>query len=200
MKAGLHILIAKTFKILTGKKIFTVGKFKTSRGNKCIECALKNQTGCLFPLKRSFMFIHKPTKWIKYDDIKHVEFMRAGKSKARTFDFKITLKGASAAAAKSDDLMFKNIEKGDYDPLLRFCQQRKISIKNLKSRMDEEEAGGRGGDTIQAFDMEEADSGDDSDFEAGGDDDDETSDSDDEDYSGEESEEEKRPKKKKRKS
>ena len=42
MKAGLHILIAKTFKILTGKKIFTVGKFKTSRGNKCIECALKN--------------------------------------------------------------------------------------------------------------------------------------------------------------
>jgi structure-specific recognition protein 1 len=65
MKGPMHVLVAKTFKVLTKKKIFTAGSFKTSRGAQCIDCAFKNNAGLLYPLKRSFMFIHKPTKWIK---------------------------------------------------------------------------------------------------------------------------------------
>jgi hypothetical protein len=91
--------------------------------------------------------------------------------------------------------MFKNIEKKDYDPLLRFCQQRELKVKNLAKEEDRSDAGaGR----LEAVDFEGGDSGDDSDFEAGGDE--SSSDDDgDGDYSGDESSEDDAPKKKKQK-
>jgi len=41
MTGALSNLIAKTFKIITGKKVFIPGKFANSNQQECVKCALR---------------------------------------------------------------------------------------------------------------------------------------------------------------
>ena len=56
----------------------------------CVKCGVKAQTGWLYLLKKSMIFIPKPVTYFKVDDIKKVEFLRLG-STNKQFDLRITL-------------------------------------------------------------------------------------------------------------
>ena len=97
LSGALYQLVARVFKVLSGKKVFTTGKFRSSDGRHAVSCSVKASTGQLYPLERSLAFIHKPTLIIKFEDISAVEFERFtgyGQSSAtKNFDLKISTRG-----------------------------------------------------------------------------------------------------------
>ncbi len=76
MTMPMSSLIAKIFKIISQKKVFIPKQFKSARDAYCVKCSLKANDGLLYPLAKSFIFIHKPTVIIGFDDIDFVEFKR----------------------------------------------------------------------------------------------------------------------------
>ncbi len=59
-----------------------------------VKCSLKANDGVLYPLEKSFLFIHKPSTYIPFEDISAVEFSRVNSTNqsGRTFDFILHLK------------------------------------------------------------------------------------------------------------
>ena len=56
--------------------------FKSKGGQSCVKCGVKAQTGWVYFLKKSLIFIPKPVLYFKIEEIKNVEFSRLG---ANTF-------------------------------------------------------------------------------------------------------------------
>jgi structure-specific recognition protein 1 len=95
MTAPLSTLFAKIFKVLSQTtvtillsdlltylliryeiKVFVPKHFISSRESNAIKCSLKANDGLLYPLAKSFIFIHKPTVIIKFEDVESIEFQR----------------------------------------------------------------------------------------------------------------------------
>ena len=72
MTDHLYKLVAKCFKFITKQKIYSVGRFVTARKDangepfKALRVACGANNGYLYPLKKSFMYIHKPAVHIPY--------------------------------------------------------------------------------------------------------------------------------------
>ena len=62
--------------MLSGKTVFVSGGYRSSKEFKFVACAVGASEGHLYPLNKSFIFIHKPTKVIPFDEIATVEFQR----------------------------------------------------------------------------------------------------------------------------
>lgn len=64
--------------------------FKSRNGQSCVKCGVKAQSGWLYFLKSSLIFIPKPVLYFQVKDIKKVEFNRLGANN-KQFDMKVTL-------------------------------------------------------------------------------------------------------------
>jgi structure-specific recognition protein 1 len=64
--------------------------FKSRGGQSCVKCGVKTQTGWLYFLKKSLIFIMKPVLYFKTEDILKVEFHRLGANN-KQFDLKVML-------------------------------------------------------------------------------------------------------------
>jgi structure-specific recognition protein 1 len=76
MTMPMATLIGKLFKVITNVKVFMPKQFLSAKGIHCIRCSIKANEGLLYPLAKSFIFIHKPTVIIQYEHIEIVEFYR----------------------------------------------------------------------------------------------------------------------------
>ena len=76
MQGSLCNLIAKTFKIISDKKVFVPGNFANAVQQPCVKCAYKANEGHLYPLEKSFVFIHEPPLLIRFEEIESAEFQR----------------------------------------------------------------------------------------------------------------------------
>lgn len=171
MTGPLCNLIAKVFKSLTGKTVFITGKFRSGAGAKCVACAMGANEGHLYPLNKSFIFIHKPTRVIAFDDVEYVEFQRYGGgemagSARRSFDFFVRVKAASGESGK--DFTFSGIDRSEYPMLYNWCKNKSLRIQNLKessandgpSALQEalaaDESDGEDGEVRRGDDMDES--------------------------------------------
>ena len=129
MYGSLSNLIAKTFKIITKKKVFIPGKFANANQQACVKCALRASEGHLYPLEKQFIFIHKPTVLIRFDEVDTVEFQRygGGQGSTRNFDLCVSLRGS-----EKKEYIFSGIDRSDYNGLYNFLSGKKIRIKNLQ--------------------------------------------------------------------
>jgi len=137
MQGALCNLIAKTFKIIAKKKVFIPGKFVNAYQQSCVKCALKANEGHLYPLEKSFVFIHKPPVLIRFDEVDSVEFQRyaGGQGSTRNFDLCVML--ASSAGDPQKEYIFSGIDRSDYTSLYNFLSGKKIKIKNIQeSKID----------------------------------------------------------------
>lgn len=64
--------------------------FKSRNGQSCVKCGVKAQSGWLYFLKKSMIFIPKPVIYFKSEEIRKVEFSRLGANN-KQFDMKVTL-------------------------------------------------------------------------------------------------------------
>ncbi|CAM9398979.1 unnamed protein product [Ectocarpus fasciculatus] len=134
MIGPLHNLIAKIFKVLSNKPVYVTGKFSSTNGAKAVKCALGANEGYLYPLNKSFIFIHKPTCIIGFDEIESVEFQRYGGAQGagvtRNFDLCVAPKSVAGETAKP--YVFSGIDRSEYSSLYSFLSTKKLRIKNIK--------------------------------------------------------------------
>ncbi|KAF1743610.1 hypothetical protein MXB_3766, partial [Myxobolus squamalis] len=86
-----HQTFCEILNKLSQNKVYSSGEFKSHLHNDCLACACKASNGLLYPLERGFLFIHKPTIYVPFDQISCVDFAR-GTLSARTFDMEIDSK------------------------------------------------------------------------------------------------------------
>uniref|UniRef100_A0A6P7FZY1 Uncharacterized protein LOC114332447 isoform X1 n=2 Tax=Diabrotica virgifera virgifera TaxID=50390 RepID=A0A6P7FZY1_DIAVI len=101
-------------------------------GTPAISCSFKAKAGLLYPLERGFIYVHKPTIHITFEDMASVNFARAGGS-TRAFDFKIDLKSGTVHT-------FGSIKKEEYGKLFDFITKKKLNIKDEFGESFEEAA------------------------------------------------------------
>jgi structure-specific recognition protein 1 len=143
MRGALPNLIAKTFKVITKKKVFIPGKFANANQQACVKCAYRANEGLLYPLEKLFVFIHKPPILVPFNEVESVEFQRyaGGQGSTRNFDLCVTLKPDQSAK----EYIFSGIDRSDYAGLYNFLSTKKIPIKNLQgSSFSLEEPAARG--------------------------------------------------------
>ncbi len=135
MQGHLCNLIAKSFKIITRKKVFVPGKFRNSDNQECVKCALRANEGHLYPLEKSFVFIHKPPVLIRFDEVDSVEFQRyaGGQGTTRNFDLCVRLR---AGDSSTKEYTFSGIDRSDFDGLYSFLSNKKITILNSADMED----------------------------------------------------------------
>lgn len=124
-------LISKMFRGTCNRKIITPGNFMGHSGTPAISCSYKAAAGYLYPLERGLIYVHKPPVHIRFDEISSVNFARSG-STTRSFDFEVEVKNGVINT-------FSSIEKGEYNRLFDYVNQKKLRIKN-RGKM---EMGGR---------------------------------------------------------
>lgn len=149
MSGALPQIVATLFKFIIGKKVYTSGKFKTHSGDRAVKCAVKAQSGVLFPLEKSFMFIHKPTTFIRYEEVEFIEFQRyagqSGSSASRNFDLLVSCRSVGGEPAR--EFLFSAIDRREFPELSQFLTSKKLRIRNLK----ETPAGGAAGAKKRGF-------------------------------------------------
>ena len=140
MTGSFSNLVAKTFKVITKKKVFIPGKFSNANKQACVKCALRANEGHLYPLEKQFIFIHKPAVLIRFDEIESVEFQRyaGGQGSTRNFDLSINLRSTPGDNFATKDYVFSGIDKTNYSALYSFLSGKKIKIKNIEEAGDEE--------------------------------------------------------------
>jgi structure-specific recognition protein 1 len=127
MKGPTFEIISKLMKVLCGRKVTVPGSFKGHTSTPAISCSYKAASGFVYPLERGFVFVYKPPIFIKYEDVRHVNFARSGGSN-RSFDIEVHTRGDSA-------YIFSSIEKEEYHKLFDFLKSKKIKV-NSTGKMD----------------------------------------------------------------
>ncbi|KAH8058667.1 hypothetical protein JL722_5895 [Aureococcus anophagefferens] len=114
----LYQLVARVFKVLSGKKVFTTGKFRSNDDRHAVNCSVKASTGQLYPLERSLVFVHKPTLVLRFEDVASVEFERFSGygqgSATKNFDLKVSMRSVGGDPPK--DHSFTSIERAERRP------------------------------------------------------------------------------------
>jgi structure-specific recognition protein 1 len=120
-------VVAKVFRALTGCKLIGAGKFSSYSSEKAIKCSYKANEGYLFFLEKSIFFLHKPTIYMRHEEIKSFKFQRADHRAggSRYFDLAILLKNGEKP------YVFSNINKNEYEGLVEFIQQKGLVIDNI---------------------------------------------------------------------
>mmetsp|Transcript_24435 Transcript_24435/g.35056 ORF Transcript_24435/g.35056 Transcript_24435/m.35056 type:complete len:489 (+) Transcript_24435:38-1504(+) len=131
MTAPTSSLIAKVFKALTQKKVFIPKQYVSARDAFCVRCSIKANDGLLYPLAKSFIFIHKPTILIAFEDIDFIEFKRyepVANSATRNFDLVVNVR--AAAADETKEYAFLSIDRSEYSALFDYLSSKDIKVRN----------------------------------------------------------------------
>ncbi|EWM23164.1 fact complex subunit ssrp1 [Nannochloropsis gaditana] len=151
MAGPMHHLVAKTFKILSGKKVYHSQRFQSARNVRWVKCSLKASEGLLYPLDKAFMFIYKPTLYIPFKDIESVSFDRVGGAVGvtRTFDLRVLLRPLDGDVRR--EYIFAQIEKEEHANLSQYLRDKQtikviddkpVSQAKIDRMLEEEEEGG----------------------------------------------------------
>lgn len=186
-------VVASLLRNITGKRIFKTGEFVSRTGHKAFRSALKGNDGLLFPLDRSFFFIHKPATSIRHSEILGIEMQRMGMGAAgvasRTFDMVIRCRGAGGEQGR--EYTFTSIERREHAGLVRFLRGKKLPVTTDEQQgtkgqryqvavgADDDDGPATGGAAAMQDEDEE-----DSDFEEGGGNESSSDDDEDEDDDG----------------
>lgn len=122
-------VMCSVFRQLVNKKIISPKGFSGHGNKSAIKCSLKAIEGFLFPLERSFFFVHKPPTHILFEEITSVKFERVSSesntSGNRTFDIYVNLTNGSTVT-------FTSIQRSEYSPLYNFLVSKGLTISNFE--------------------------------------------------------------------
>ncbi len=139
-------------------QVFVPKHFESARQQSAIRCSMRANEGLLYPLAKSFIFIHKPTIVVKFEDVASVEFLRydpasnSGElsnmhcslsflfltlcfsflyfSATRNFDLLVKLKTQSSFSNGSSvsEYVFSSIDRTEYQTLFDFLSTRRVEV------------------------------------------------------------------------
>jgi len=135
MAGTTHNVVSKILLALAKVKIYTSRNFKSSHDTSSVACSFKGNEGMLFPLERSFFFIHKPTLYIKHSEIRKINFKYEHRTtNLRNFELVLELdsaRGLSSVPGSHSSVSFTNIKKEELGPMVKFLGEKKLNITNL---------------------------------------------------------------------
>ena len=140
MTGPTYEVISKILKAVTNKKVIVPGNFLGHSGSPTVSCSHKAASGFLYPLERGFIFVYKPPIYIRYDEVRSVNFERSGGS-TRSFDITV-------ATGSDIQYTFSSIEKGEYSRLYDYLKEKKVNVKT---------SGGKAGKSGLNFDDKSVD-------------------------------------------
>jgi structure-specific recognition protein 1 len=125
LSGPLYDVLSRLFKVLINISIITAANFKSEKGTEAVKCSVRAQDGYLYPLQKSFMFIHKPVSYIRHEEIQYLEFNRISEFAAtgRSFDINIVTK-------KNGTMSFTGISKPEFKPIVEYLKSKKIKCRN----------------------------------------------------------------------
>jgi len=125
LEGPLYDVLSRLFKTMIKVSIVIPSGFKSDKGTDAVKCSVRAQDGFLYPLNKSFLFVHKPVYYIKHEEIVYLEFNRISEFAAagRSFDINIATK-------KSGMMNFTGIDKQEYKPLVEYLKAKKIKARN----------------------------------------------------------------------
>lgn len=126
MRGSYSNLIAKTFKIITKKKVLIPGHFQNASQQACLNCSVRANEGHLYPLEKQFVFIHKPPIIVRFSEIESVDFQRYSGGASRGFDLAVLMREGGK------EYTFSGIDRADYTSLYNFLTAKDITIVNMK--------------------------------------------------------------------
>ena len=89
------------------------------------------------------MFIHKPTNFIRYEEVQYVEFQRyagnAGSSASRNFDIFVKCKSVGGDVAR--EFLFSAVDRREFPEISQFLKSKKLKVRNLKDTTATSSAG-----------------------------------------------------------
>ncbi len=134
MKGKQSSVIARLFKVLTGKKVtIPGGSFKSTSGNPMLPCSIGASTGHLYILERSLFFIDKPAINIPYEHIELVEFLRHSQvTSNRNFDLDVRLrtgKSVVLGGRPKGNITFSHIAREERASLINLFKHKEIKLK-----------------------------------------------------------------------
>lgn len=151
-------IMAKMMKVLSQSPVFVPKTFTSTRGVHGLRCALKANDGILYPLAKAFIYIHKPTIILKFEDVESIEFLRAESSLGgRQFDLKVNTKSAAVTGDTSREYTFTSIDKAEYGLLYDFLASKNLPIATEKEQSGRKSLAGLDDDDIPGDDSEEED-------------------------------------------
>ena len=132
-------LVAKIFKVLSQNTVFIPKTFVSVRETHCIKCSLKANDGLLYPLAKSFVFIHKPTLIVKFEDVEYIEFQRykvAANAATKNFDVLLRLRADAVKTGLGDsasarEYLFMGIERNEFPNLHEFFLTKKMAVRGV---------------------------------------------------------------------
>jgi structure-specific recognition protein 1 len=108
------------------QRIYKCGGYTSTIGTRSVKCTIKADDGWLYPIEGHFIFVHKPTIIVRFEEIASIEFGRIGGSTGasnRTFDFIIHTRSDVAYS-------FTNIQREEHSELYNFVAQYHFRIIN----------------------------------------------------------------------
>ncbi|OMJ66854.1 hypothetical protein SteCoe_36161 [Stentor coeruleus] len=128
-------IMSKLLKAMVKTMIIVPGNFKSKNDTSAIKCSVKASEGYLYPLQKSFIFINKPVIYIKFEDIRYIEFARIGEESVatnRSFDINI--------CTKNGNFQFTGVDREEYQIMLEFLHKKKIQVRNVEEEPKEAES------------------------------------------------------------
>ncbi|CDJ60363.1 structure specific recognition protein I, putative [Eimeria maxima] len=156
-------VITRILKSLIGKSVIVPGDFKSVKNQYGITCSYRAQSGHLYPLNRSFLFIVKPVIFVRmlamrlhvhvsdacfnYVPLrKNTEKRGLAELKSRQFEDVVSVEFSRTGASTTNRFFaftvscrggveheFTSIDRNEYTPLVEFLTQRGIRIKNVEN-------------------------------------------------------------------
>jgi len=129
MRMDIAKLLSTIVSQLAGCKLHRPSKnFASEKGDKGVYASIKSNSGHLYMLEKFFVFINKPPTIVKFEEVRTVQFVRAGKigggASSSSFDLEIELKSGVSHE-------FSNIPRGEYNNLFNFMTDKNINISNV---------------------------------------------------------------------
>jgi structure-specific recognition protein 1 len=125
-----HIVASELLSALTKKSVTIPGTYENTYQEQCLSCVAEGQQGYLFPLEKAFIYVHKPTVHIRYDDIIEAEMHRASEfSAAQSFDLELEIK---IGGGNTKIQRFTAIPKVEFKALKAFMEGKKVKVKAPK--------------------------------------------------------------------
>lgn len=125
-------VMSKLLKAMVKTMIIVPGNFKSKSDASAIKCSVKANEGHLYPLQKSFIFISKPVIYIKFEEIRYIEFARISDESVatnRSFDINV--------CTKNGNFQFTGVDREEYQIMLEFLHKKKIQVRNVEEEPKE---------------------------------------------------------------
>ena len=124
IEGTLYDVLSRLFKTMIKVSIIVPSGFKSDKGAEAVKCSVRANDGFLYPLNKSFLFIHKPVYYIRHEEIVYLEFNRITECATTGRSFDVNIK------TKNETMSFTGIEKQELKHLIEYLKSKKIKCRN----------------------------------------------------------------------